>query len=389
MIGRITNNFKPFFKYCVVGAIGTFLDLTSLYIFVEYLNLTVLLGATFSFLIAVINNFLLNKFWTFQSNSKNYKKLFIKFLIVSTIGLGLTLSFMYLLADMIGIWYMFAKVITSFIVLIWNFLGNKLWTFRLHEKKFHIPKKYNYKFSIVIPAYNEENRIKGTLLIIDNYISSENLKAEIIVVSDGSTDGTGNIVNGLMKKINNLRFIEYKKNQGKGFAVKKGVENCLGEYILFADADNSSPIEELNVLFEKLKESGAEIAIGSRYLPSSNIKIKQPKYRIILGRLGNFLIRLFLIDNIKDTQCGFKLFTHRAAKEIFYFQKVKRFGFDIEALVVANSLGYKIVEVPVSWFNSSGSRVRPVKDAFRTLRDLVYIKLNLWSGRYFNDSSYK
>ncbi len=101
-----------------------------------------------------------------------------------------------------------------------------------------------------------------------------------------------------------------------------------------------------------------------------------------MGRMGNILIRIFLIDGIKDTQCGFKLFTHEAAREIFSLQKVRRFGFDMEALVVASSLGHKIIEVPVSWFNSAESRVRPIKDAFITLKDLVYIKLNLLSGRY-------
>ncbi|MBI4232075.1 glycosyltransferase family 2 protein, partial [Candidatus Peregrinibacteria bacterium] len=120
----------------------------------------------------------------------------------------------------------------------------------------------------------------------------------------------------------------------------------------------------------------------SRYLTGSNVKIRQSQARILLGRSGNLLIQLFLIDGIKDTQCGFKLFKYQAAKEIFSRQKVKHFGFDMEALAIASRLNYKIIEVPVNWFNSSESRVRPVKDALRTLKDLVFIKLNLWSGRY-------
>ena len=133
---------------------------------------------------------------------------------------------------------------------------------------------------------------------------------------------------------------------------------------------------------QKLKETNSDVAIGSRYMSKSQVKITQPLYRIILGRVGNFLIRLFLIDGIKDTQCGFKLFEHKAAQEIFFVQKIKRFAFDMEALVVADNLGYKITEVPVSWYNYTESRFRPIKDALRTLRDLVYIKVNLWSGRY-------
>ena len=122
-------------------------------------------------------------------------------------------------------------------------------------------------------------------------------------------------------------------------------------------------------------------------MPESNIKIKQPFSRILIGRLGNFLIRFFLIENIHDTQCGFKLFKHEAAKNIFHFQKIKRFAFDMEALTIANHLGYNIVEIPVTWTNSDDSRLRPVRDSIRTLRDLVFIKLNLLSGRYHQEKN--
>ncbi len=388
MIKTLINNFKPFIKYCIVGASGTFIDLAALFIFVEYFRIPVILATTLSFIAAVTNNFIFNKIWTFKNKSKNYRKLYIKFLIVSSIGLGLTLLCMYIFVNLLEIWYMLAKAFTSLIILIWNFFGNKLWTFKLSEKFLDIPQKYDFKFSIIIPAYNEENRIKNTLLIIDDFLRSNDINAEIIVVNDGSRDRTSSVVSDFGEKIKNLRLVEHQYNEGKGFAVKAGVDTCTGEYVLFADADNSTPIEELNNLYRNLKENHAQVVIGSRYLPTSNVKIKQPKYRIFLGRLGNLLIRIFLIDNIRDTQCGFKLFTHKAAKEIFYLQRVKRFGFDMEALVIANNFGYKIIEVPVSWFNSVESRVRPIKDAFRTLRDLVYIKLNLWSGRYSSEDLY-
>lgn len=376
------KNFKPFIRYSIVGAMGTFVDLASLYFFVEYMKIPVIPAAILSFMLAVINNFLLNKIWTFKVASRNYRKLFIKFLIVSLVGLGLTIACMQILVNILEIWYMFAKAATSLIVLTWNFLANKFWTFRISHKIIHIPQKFEYELSIIVPSYNEENRIKSTLLIIEDFLKEKGLNAEIIVVNDGSSDKTVEVVSRLQEKVKNLQFVNLEKNQGKGFAVKTGVEKSLGQYILFADADNSTPIEEYQKLLNNLLESTSQIAIGSRYMRDSNVKIKQPKYRIMLGRIGNLLIRIFLIDNIKDTQCGFKLFTHAAAKEIFSFQKVKRFGFDMEALVVANHLGYKIVEVPVSWFNSAESRFRPLKDALITLKDLVYIKLNLMSGRY-------
>ncbi|MBD3330470.1 glycosyltransferase [Candidatus Peregrinibacteria bacterium] len=382
----IIKKFKPFMKYCIVGAMGTFLDLAALYIFVEYISIPVIPASILSFLLAVTNNFLLNKSWTFRNKSKNYRKLYIKFFIVSLVGLGLTVTGMHVMVNIIGIWYMLAKVLTSLIVLTWNFLANKFWTFRLTEKNLFIVDDFPLELSVIIPAYNEENRIKNTLLAIEDYIKDNKINAEIIVVDDGSQDKTTQIVNNYRQKNNSIKSIKLEKNKGKGCAVKAGVEAGKGKYILFTDADNSTPIEEFEKLLTQLKSKNAKLAIGSRYLHDSNIKIKQPYYRILIGRIGNLLIRIFLIDDIKDTQCGFKLFEHRVAKEIFSFQKIKRFGFDMEALVIAQNLDYKIIEVPVSWFNSAESRFRPIKDSLRTLRDLVYIKLNLWSGRYNRDN---
>jgi len=381
----IPQEFRQFFKYCLVGISGTLIDLISLYIFVEYVGIAIIPAAVLSFLLAVTNNFTFNKKWTFKSKSRNIKKLYIKFLIVSTVGLGLTIAFMYVFVNILEIWYMLAKVFTSIVVLTWNFLGNKTWTFKLKLESSSENNDFKYDLSIVVPAYNEENRIKSTLLIIDDYINSKKINAEIIVVDDGSKDNTTKVVEKYKNKIKNLKVIRYEKNQGKGFAVKTGVEASKGKYVLFADADNSTPIEEYEKLQRALMENNAEISIGSRYLKGSNVKIKQPKHRIFISRVGNFLIQAFLIDNIKDTQCGFKLFTSKAAKDIFKFQKVKRFAFDMELLVIAQNLDHKIIEVPVSWFNSAESRVRPIRDGLRSLKDLVYIKLNLWSGRYSND----
>lgn len=235
--------------------------------------------------------------------------------------------------------------------------------------------------SIIIPAYNEEDRIKNTLLAIHDYLHECKLHAEIIVVDDGSTDKTAEIVRAKQAKIKNIYLLQYKPNRGKGYAIRKGIEAARGEYILFTDADNSTPIEELGKLWNAMGKD-ADIAIGSRYLRSHSVKIKQPWYRIFIGRLGNLVIRWFLVPGIRDTQCGFKLFTIRAAQEIFKRQKIHRWGFDMEALAVARNLGYKIVEIPVSWFNSSASRLRPILDSFRTLRELLEIRINLWRGRY-------
>ncbi len=381
MLKNLLKNFKPFLKYCVVGISGTLVDVGSLYIFIEYFELQLLVATTLAFLLAVANNFIFNKIWTFKNKSKNYRKLFIKFLLVSTVGLILTNASMYTLVEVVGIWYIYSKLITSGIVLTWNFLGNKYWTFTINNRNIEIPSEFQYDLSIIVPAYNEENRIKSTLLNIFDYIEEKNINAEVIVVDDGSSDNTADIIINKQKKFLNLVLVSVAPNKGKGHAVKKGVESSRGELILITDADSSTPIEEYFKLEKAIKE-GHDIAIGSRYLKDSNVKIKQPLSRIVIGRAGNMLIQLFIVSGIKDTQCGFKLFTHEAAKQIFVRQKIHRWGFDMEALAIAQLFGYKTAEIPVSWLNSTDTRLRPVRDALRTFTELIYIKLNLMSGRY-------
>jgi len=378
------ETFLPFIKYSLVGALGTLIDLGSLYILVEHFTIGVLLASTISFLLAVINNFILNKIWTFENKSKNYRKLFIKFLIVSLVGLALTLISMEILVYTFKIWYILAKAITSIIVLTWNFLANKFWTFRTRKFKEIISNNYEYELSIVIPCYNEALRIKSTFKCIESYIKKAKINCEVIFVNDGSLDNTREILEEFVTQDNKYKLINLSKNEGKGSAIMNGVMKAKGKYILFTDSDNSTPIEEFSKLYSILLEKNADICIGSRYLDRKLVKIKQPWYRILISRLGNFLISLVLIDGIKDTQCGFKLFRSQVAKEIFNMQKIKRFGFDMEVLIIAKHYKFKIVEVPVSWINSTDSRFRLVQDSLITLKDLIYIKLNLICGRYTN-----
>jgi dolichyl-phosphate beta-glucosyltransferase len=246
----------------------------------------------------------------------------------------------------------------------------------------HVPGRehYDYDISVIVPAYNEQKRITGTLKAINGYFSNKPLTRQIIVVDDGSSDDTLGVVENIRKEINDLSVITYNPNRGKGYAIKKGVEESHGEYILFTDADNSTPIEEFEKFYPFLKDN--MVVIGSRYVAGSNVVVRQPWYRVLLGRLANMVIQIFILDGLRDTQCGFKAFRHEAAREIFSRMKVNRFGFDIETLAIARLLNFPVREIPVSWYNSGESRIRPVADAIRTFAELLYIKLNLWGGRY-------
>ncbi|HUI46781.1 MAG TPA: glycosyltransferase [Nitrospirota bacterium] len=372
--------YMVFLKYALVGCMGTAIDLGSLYVFIDRLHIHLLVSTALSFILAVVNNFTLNKYWTFQNKHSNVRKQFIKFLIVSTIGLILTEMYMAIFVYGLKIWYMLSKLVTSGLVLIWNFLANKYWTFK--DRIFYVPSrnKYDYDVSVIVPAYNERRRINKTLEAINDYFSNTSLTRQIIVVDDGSDDNTSEVVENLKKNISDLSVITYYPNRGKGHAIKRGLEKSHGEYILFTDADNSTPIEEFETFYPLLRDN--QVVIGSRYTSGSTIVIKQPKYRVFIGRLGNKLIQLLLLDGVTDTQCGFKAFQHEAAKQIFSRMKVNRFGFDIEILSIARLLNFTVKEIPVSWYNSPESRIRPIKDALKTFGELIYIKLNLWGGRY-------
>lgn len=374
------NQFLVFFRYAVVGTIGTAIDVGSLYLFVDHLHIPILIAAALSFTLAVINNFLLNKFWTFQNKSRNIRKQFIKFSLVSLVGLGLTEVCMAAFVYLLNIWYIPAKLATSCIVLTWNFLANKYWTFSEKIRIFPRLDSYAYDLSIIVPAFNEERRIGKTIEAIQKYFAGKKITREIIVVDDGSTDNTSDVVRKMAERVPDLSVVRYDPNRGKGFAVKTGIERSRGTYIVFTDADNSTPIQEFEKFYPLVRQDS--IVIGSRYTSGSNVLIKQPFYRVLLGRLGNFLIQTLLFEGIRDTQCGFKALPHEAAKEIFSRMKVRRFGFDIEMLAIAYLLGYEVREIPVSWYNSPDSRLRPIKDSVKTFIDLVYIKLNLMSGRY-------
>jgi dolichyl-phosphate beta-glucosyltransferase len=374
--------YRIFIKYCLVGCFVTGVDFT-LFSLCFYV---LLLGAVGSKLVAfsgaVIVSYALNRAWTFRSRNKKVRQQFSRFLTVSVVGAGLSSVGIYLLIDILAVHPLLANGITSSLVLSWNFLANKYWTFRAGGQRPRFQEELPLKeVSIVIPAYNEEDRLGETLKQDIAYLSERNFAWEIIVVDDGSEDQTAAIVQGYVNQSGGyIRLLRLPRNRGKGAAVQLGVMNAVGRYIIIADADNATPIEEVGRFLAEAKEN--EILIGSRYVGSANIELNQSKWRVRIGRAGNLLIRFFLIDGIADTQCGFKLFPAAIAKELFSKQRIDRWGFDMEILSIAQGLGIPIREKGVIWRDMPGSRLRPLRDAIKTLWELAAIKINLWSGIY-------
>ena len=227
--------------------------------------------------------------------------------------------------------------------------------------------------SLVIPAYNEESRIKKILQDAGSYLSGRYGEFEIIVVDDGSFDKTGDIVTGFMKTSERIKLLKNGKNYGKGYSVKKGVLASSGEIIAFSDADESVPIAELSK-FINLIEKGADIVIASRAIEGASILKKQALWRRTMGRIFNIFVKRAALRGIKDTQCGFKCFKREVARDLFARQKINRFAFDVEILYLAHLKGYSIKQVPAVWANSPESKVNPVFDSITMLKDLFIIK---------------
>ena len=237
------------------------------------------------------------------------------------------------------------------------------------------------KYSIVIPAYNESARILSALQAVVACIRARSWTAEVVVVNDGSTDDTAAIVRTFAAQAPEIRLIENPGNCGKGYSVRTGMLQALGEVVLFTDSDLSAPIEEAERLFAAIA-NGADIAIGSRWLESSRQTHRQPLYRQILGRCFNAVTRFVMGLQFADTQCGFKAFTREAAQTVFQLQTIMRWGFDPEILFIALKRGFWIIEVPVSWAHDSRSRVSYIRDGMKMLEELAIIRWNAFRGLY-------
>ena len=235
--------------------------------------------------------------------------------------------------------------------------------------------------SIVIPAYNEAMRLEATLDRVLAYVVEQGWNAEVLVVNDGSKDTTRDIVLRRAARNPVLRLVDNPGNRGKGYSVRHGVMESRGDVILFTDADLASPIEEGEKLLAALA-AGADIAIGSRWLDKSLQTRPQPLYRRVLGRVFNMALRLVLGMNYKDTQCGFKAFTQKAAQAVFPLQIIERWGFDPEILFLARRQGLRVKEVAVKWAHQENTKISPIRDGVRMFTELLTIRWYAVTGRY-------
>ena len=236
--------------------------------------------------------------------------------------------------------------------------------------------------SIIIPAYNEAHRIGRTLESIREFLQGTSLASEVIVVDDGSTDETAALVEQFMREHPQMAFRleRNRRNEGKGYSVRRGVLAARGEIVLFTDADLSAPIAEAPKLYEPIAADMADVVIGSRALDPQ--LVTQPLGRRLAGRLFNLCVRALTGLRFKDTQCGFKAYRREAILPIFRVQRITGFGFDAEVLYLARKRGLRLREVPVRWSHSEGSRVRMMRDAIRMVLNLAETRCNDLTGRY-------
>ena len=237
------------------------------------------------------------------------------------------------------------------------------------------------RYSIVIPAYNESQRIGATLEKVLAHIAQQRWQAEVVVVNDGSRDATADVVREFARRHPVVRLVENPGNRGKGYSVRNGMRHAGGEVILFTDADLSAPIYEAGKLFDAIAR-GADVAIGSRWLQSELQTERQPLYRQFFGRLFNLILRVMLGLRFKDTQCGFKAFTRAAADAIFPRMRIRRWAFDPEVLYLANKLGLKTAEVPVEWAHDERSKISPLRDGTHMFWEILKIRWYALAGYY-------
>jgi dolichyl-phosphate beta-glucosyltransferase len=226
--------------------------------------------------------------------------------------------------------------------------------------------------SVVIPAYNEEKRLPQTLEAVMAFLKKQPYESEIIVSDDGSQDRTAVLAGEILKGVP-YKILRTPQNRGKGHAVRQGMLAAKGDFILFTDADLSTPIEEVSRFLERLQKD-QDVVIGSRALPDSQVEVHQNFLRETMGKVFNLIAQMLAFKGIRDSQCGFKAFRREAAQKIFTLQKLDGFSFDVEIVFLAQKLGFRLLEMPVIWRNSAQSRVQVLRDPLMMFWDVLRVR---------------
>lgn len=237
------------------------------------------------------------------------------------------------------------------------------------------------QLSIVIPAYNEETRLPATLDSVCRFLGQHGKSFEVVVVDDGSHDGTADVVQNYAKANPEVRLVSYQPNRGKGFAVRTGMLAARGDLLLMNDADGSSPIEEI-VRLEHAIADGADIAFGSRAKPDPTRVVQAQAHRKFIGNTFNLIVQSLLLPGLYDTQCGFKMFKRAVARDVFSVNRINGFGFDVEVLYIARKRGYKISEIAINWANVEGSKVNVLIDSPKMFIEVLKVTFASWTGMY-------
>jgi len=238
--------------------------------------------------------------------------------------------------------------------------------------------------SIIIPAYNEEKRLPTSLKQIVEFVDRQDYGIEVILVNNNSRDRTREIAHEFARTHDYLHVLD-EPRQGKGAAVKAGMQAGEGEYLFICDADLSMPIAEVSKFLPPERE-GYAVAIASREVDGAR-RVDEPEYRHIMGRVFNFIVRVLAIPKIQDTQCGFKCFRRDVAKDVFRFQTIDGWAFDVEVLFIARKRGYDLIEVPITWYYMPQSRVNPIKDSINMVIEVLRVRWNGWQGRYTDQAA--